>query len=322
MGSVSESLLKGKTFPLAFLANHQDEIDLFWKAWWKAVDRTQLSRPFTVSDEDAILIKTVDKPTVNTIAHAHWFTTYLGDALKKEELLTGYTLPRPQFREDIADHLFTKLEKDDRREVVFVGGGYGSGKTVTMDVLTKREGIPLKGLQLTGVDVCKHFLPEFGILKGVRDGRASSVVQEEARQISEILFSRLVESGHSFGWDSSMSHREATLAKINATRDKGYRVTMVGVFTRLDVARVRAMTRARKMRRFSHPDYFDKSHIGFAANFMEYAELCDHVILFDNNGLSSTGMYDPVMIAEKESLQGDLDVFDIQLFSEFRNTSI
>jgi len=55
------------------------------------------------------------------------------------------------------------------------------------------------------------------------------------------------------------------LGKLRLAKAAGYKVVFLAVFTPLDVAIRQAMERAKKSRRFAHPDRLPESHRGFRA---------------------------------------------------------
>ena len=173
---------------------------------------------------------------------------------------------------------------EGRPEVIFTGGGYGSGKTASIQYLLKVGALPnladFRSLQ--GVDYCKQLIPEFNLLKAVSDGRASETCQNESRLISSQLFRTLVEQGKSFAWDSSMSSQSESLERIEMCKSAGYTVRLVAVLTDLEVAVRRAMGRAHITKRFAHPDFLSGSHAHFRASLETYLETVDSALVLEN----------------------------------------
>lgn len=179
--------------------------------------------------------------------------------------------------------------------LVFAGGGYGSGKSTVLGKMLDDKELPCRGL--VGADMFKQLIPEFQLIKSVADGRASGVVQGECISLLKQLFPILIEHRRSFVLDSSMSDKVETLARIDLARSAGFKLTMVAVLTDLETAIRLAMYRAKMTRRFPNPDALPKSNVLFKQHLMEYVSLFDEVIIFVNPGVDGI-IY---KVAEKKS---------------------
>ena len=177
---------------------------------------------------------------------------------------------------------------------------YGAGKTTVLTMKGRRPFLPLPQENIVGVDTFKLFLPEYEAIRRVGDGRASSVVQEEARKLSDSTFHLLIRMGRSFMWDSSMSDLEATRQRIAAAKGHGYRLILVAVGCPIDAAIRKALYRAKQTRRFAHPAHLENSHRNFARAFDTYFDLFDQVMLFWNPWRPGDQPGQPRLVAEKD----------------------
>jgi len=313
-----EELREGKRFPAARLAMEPDAMRQYWEWWWSQASFETLTRPNTVEDGDPWLVRSLDKPMVDTLTYEGFRSRFLLTAQRASYLPHGADLDRGVYREDLLRHVFRHAQPNERPVIVFVGGGYGSGKTTIFDFLVKSNKLPIQQGAIIGVDYFKAYLPEYCLLTRLCEGRASSVVQDEARQLSDTLFERLVKRGLSFGWDSSMSNPGPTLAKLKMAKEAGYSMEFVGVFAPLATAIRQAMGRALQFRRFAHPEFLPKSHVGFREYWRSYLPYVDRAYIFENQGTppGQTQKQDPCLIATKTEPNTELAILDETRFQQ------
>ena len=302
MSPTTLQLIAGARFPYVTLVYKRPAVRAFLDHWWENADITQLSRPYTLADSDPNLEPTVGKQWVDTTSYSWTFSKALRNVLSSGKIAEGSRLSRATFREEVvrvlADHC-PQASENDPAIVIFTGGGYGAGKTSSLQFLVTEGKLP-QSVQLSclqGVDYCKQLLPEFNRVKAVGDGRASEICQDESRLISNMLFGRLIEERRSFGWDSSMSNRDDSLAKIEAAKAAGYRIGLIAVQTDVEVAIQRAMTRAKLVQRFAHPNFLEGSHRLFRQNFEDYWALADSGFLIENSRDEALG--GPILLRQK-----------------------
>jgi predicted ABC-type ATPase len=311
---ILQALKDGEKFDFATLADNIEQADEFWDWWWATKSETGvLTRPEIIADGDPILTHTDCKAVVDFARHAELFDRPLWETITSGRLPSRDGWPREQFRERLIRLVFgssTKLAAAPH--IVFAGGGYGSGKTTTLNHLACQGKLPVKLRDLVGVDVFKLLIPEFHLIKNVADGRASLTVQRECQELAADLFDMLLESRRSFIWDSSMSNKAETTARIALARDNGYTLTMIAVLTPLEIAIQQAMNRAQQSRRFPHPNALPNSHSGFREAFHDYVPLFDAVTVFAKEAAGSDNCY---VVGEKMIGTNDLAIFDEPLLS-------
>ncbi|MGD1088176.1 MAG: zeta toxin family protein [Verrucomicrobiota bacterium] len=306
-------LKDGVKFEFCTLADNVEQTDEFWNWWWNEKAKPEeLCRPETIADDDPILAETINKFAANLCSHRQFFDKHLFQMTEKGVFPIIDGLTRDSFRKvamNIAANASVKLP--GRPQIVFAGGGYGSGKTFLLNHLSTQNFLPLGIANLVGVDVFKPLIPEYNLIKAVADGRASLTVQKECQALASQLFKRLIEAGRSFVWDSSMSNKDETLKKINLAKNNQYELTMIAVLTPLKVAIRQGMKRALLSRRFPHPEALPKSHIGFRESFNDYVEHFDEIFVFANMGDGG----DTEVIAQKTSDEISLAVIKPDVFN-------
>lgn len=301
-------LKDGEKFDFATLANNVEQTDEFWEWWWEhKYEPGKFSRPEIIADDESVLSPTIDKCTVDLVSHSDFFDMTLYRLTKHGVLPARKDVARDAFRafaqRIVADNNTAQLSQ--RPQIVFAGGGYGSGKTTTLNFLAMSEALPA-GLGLAhhvGVDVFKPLIPEYNLIKAVADGRASLTVQKECQEMASELFESLIGQGRSFIWDSSMSNKDETLARVTIAEQSGYELTMVAVLAPMKIALNRAMHRAKLSRRFPHPEALPKSHTGFRQAFTEYVPHFDEVIVFASEDNPD---HTPTVIGHKQGKQNAL----------------
>lgn len=318
MKPIFEALKAGEKFAFSLLAAHFEDCAEYWEWWWSQTRLDQLSRPEIIADDDPILGPTVSELFVDTLTHYDFFDKFLCTALANKLLPYGDHLPRPEYQDSLIRILSARGIAQTDRVAVFVGGGYGAGKTTVLSMEGRQSFLPLPPNTVVGVDPFKLYLPEYEAIRRIGDGRASSVVQAEARKLSEGLFERLVHMGKSFMWDSSMSDMEASLYRVRMARSQGYRLLLVAVACPLETAIGKAMGRARITRRFAHPDHLVISHRNFAAAFDIYFNEFDDVMLFWNPWFPGQSAAQPLLIAKKDPSDNSLVSYDESSLKHFR----
>ncbi|MDD5262942.1 MAG: zeta toxin family protein [Methylacidiphilales bacterium] len=302
MSPVLEALKAGDKFPFPLLLSHTEDCLEFWEWWWAQVSLDELTRPYLIQDDDPVLGSTLDTMFIDTLTYFDYFDKFLRSALKDRLLPQGDHIARNTYRDELVQLMSRRGVANTERRIIFAGGGYGAGKSTTLSKFATGRNCPLSVRNIVGVDSFKLFLPEYEVVRRLGDGRASTIVQKEARMLANKLFERLVQMGRSFIWDSSMSDFEATMEHIQEAKARGYTLELVAVASPIQAAIRRAMYRAKETRRFAHPDFLLSSHRDFASYFEAYFPHFQKVMLFWNAWEARPEQaIDPLLIAENNA---------------------
>lgn len=310
---IFSKLQEGVKFDYETLADSYEETEQFWAWWWEQhAEMDAIDRPETIQDGELILRETAPKSYVDTQSFGESFNDYFLQALDAGYLPRGREISRPHYRTELLKLASCRSTSLDRPQIVFTGGGYGSGKTTILTDLAQQQSLPVNPRHMVGVDYFKFYIPEFSLIQTVADGRASVTVQKECKALSDELYPTLVREQRSFGWDSSMSDSLETKVRIELAKSQGYRLTMIAVLTPINVAIRQAMRRAKFTRRFPNMDALPKSHAGFRKHFLSYVPHFDEVRVFANVPEMSDV---PLEIGEKKEGETELAINDEQLLN-------
>lgn len=305
---ILSKLRDGVRFDFATLADNNDDTEAFWEEWWSGRDSETISRPEVIENDDPALTETAAKETVDLVAYRERFNEYLTKAIERNLLPAKNAVPRANFHQLLLRIVGSNsMASSGRPQIVFAGGGYGSGKTSILWKLAKEGRLPVGPGHMAGVDYFKLHVPEFSLIQSVADGRASGTVQKECKALADRLFPILIEDRRSFVWDSSMSNQAETIQRIRMADAAGYELTLVAVLTPLKLAIRQAMQRARNTRRFPNAHALPASNQAFKVAFPEYVPLFDEVIVFAR--MEDLGD-DPVQVASKSGRLNELAVDD------------
>ncbi len=281
---ILQKLKDGEKFDFATLADNVEQTEDYWNWWWTEKAQTdQICRPEIIHPDDPILKDTARKFSVDLNYHREFFDKHLDRLLNKGILPLRDGLTRDVIRNVALNIMYNSSVKlTSRPQIIFAGGGYGSGKTTALNYLALNDALPVKMSHLVGVDVFKPLIPEYNLIKAVGDGRASVTVQNECKELANRLYATLIESGRSFAWDSSMSNKADTLEKIKMAKENHYEMMMVAVLTPMATAIKRAMHRAKQTRRFPNREALPESHNGFRNSFNDYLLEFDEISVLAN----------------------------------------
>lgn len=311
---ICSNLKDGVKFDFDTLANSFDAVEEFWNWWWeKFRDTTTIIRPETIEDSEAILEPTENKQKVDLVAYSEFFHEFLIQAIESRRITAAPDLPRQFFGEQVSKIVGSNsIKLPGKPQIVFAGGGYGSGKTTTVSYMASCGQIPLKMQHMIGVDYFKFFVPEYNLIQTVADGRASLTVQSECKTLAANLCNQLVNQKRSFIWDSSMSDEIETIDRIKLAHANDYELSMIAIFTPIEIAIKQAMQRAKQSRRFPHPEALPRSHHGFRKAFLGYVPHFRNITVFAKVGNPDDV---PVVVAEKKDGK-ELAIYNDELLKE------
>ena len=141
---VLQALKLGEQFPLRLLKHESEALAAFWPWWWETKFDGTLERPKTVQDDDAILEQTSDKQFVDTFSHEEFFAPILRKFIGNGQIPKGVKVPRDLFRQKVIEILLPEAPPCSQRSICFTGGGYGAGKTVTLQFMLNSFDIQMK----------------------------------------------------------------------------------------------------------------------------------------------------------------------------------
>jgi predicted kinase len=292
-------LKNGAKFDFCTLADNVDQTEDYWRWWWEEKAKPgEFGQPEIIENNDPILTRTIEKQTVNLSMNREFFDRTLFRMTEIGLIPAKNNLPREDFRnvvKKVCGNASVKLR--GAPQLIFSGGGHGSGKTTLVNHLAERNVLPVGQSQLVGSDIFKQLIPEFNLIKAVGDGRAAETVHEESVKLTDELLKSLVEAGRSFIFDSSMAYKDHTLRRIKLAKKYGYVLTMIAVVTPAEKALQFALTRAKETRRFPRNASFITSHKAFLQVFRDYFEWFDEIKVFANLG----EIEDIELVAEKKT---------------------
>jgi hypothetical protein len=159
MNPIFDALKSGEKFSFSLLASSIEEANVYWDDWWKDRDLNTITRPELIADDDPLLNETVTKEFVDTKTGFDFFDrTFLRRLLDGGYLPIGEQLPRDGFRNLLVNNLTCVAPELDHPVVYFAGGGYGSGKTTTLDFMRSHGQFPFRSAGVLGVDCFKLYL--------------------------------------------------------------------------------------------------------------------------------------------------------------------
>lgn len=305
-------LQSGEKLDFSTLADNIEETYQYWDWWWdeKSKGHPQL-QPEIIEDNDPILTETISKDTVDLYSLREFFDSQLLDNPDICAIRPRVDVSRDYFRSvlgRIGQNGSTVLEGPP--QIIFTGGGYGSGKTTAVNWLAACEQLPVRPSDLVGADVFRQLIPEYNLIKAVGDGRASFTVHRECCQLTDHLFEALIEARRSFVFDSSMGHKANALKRIQMAKQCGYSLMMVAVLAPLEQAMRLAIRRAKLSRRFPIFSEYEESHRTFIQELRNYFPYFDKIKVLANLG----EIEDIKLVAEKKPNE-TLEILDSDVFN-------
>jgi predicted ABC-type ATPase len=234
----------------------------------------------------------------------------MGEVLPSDHPLLAATVDLPNregLRNALVGELLSGMQNPPMRvrpTAWFNAGGLGVGKVALFARLQEVGAVPRAGLVVSDADQIHGMIPEYKMLVDAGDGRASSVVHEEASLISRAAFGKALEQGLSVMHNSMLSS-DSAVERLRQAKRAGHRVVVM--LTTASVERSRE--RAGQGGRYVPLRTLLQSHQGVAARFNTISEIADVVFLLDNNGPR------PRLVATSNG--GELKVLDADSFDAF-----
>ena len=233
---------------------------------------------------------------------------------------------RRQLHEHIIETLLPEtIPSQAEPKVLFLGGGYGAGKSSTRRRLGGEDPLPGTKLDVPGdaalvdADLVKAMLPEFQFLSQNENPEANLNVYEEAVHVTQEIQRQARERRVNVILDGlNNTSADAVSNRVNWYREAGYEPSLAYVTTDPDVAAERVATRAREASRPEDrrhiPDVIARSaHRDLNAMLPELMQRADaigaRVEVFENRNDAEpkliahadpgTGKKDPITVVDK-----------------------
>lgn len=223
------------------------------------------------------------------------------------------TPEREKIHADAVNELFEgkkPVPEGEQKTFYVLGGGPASGKSHLTNPLTCAQfGMPSSDECATiDADEMKKKIPEYGIKN--RDA-AANFAHEESSAMAKRAMQAAFDNGFNCTLDGTGDGSEKSLRqKIQAARDKGYKVEGAYVTVPTDIAVERAVARGQKIGRVVPRERIENTHAAVSRIFPKVASEFDHVTLYDTRGGK------PVLIAECSRGQ-EITVHNRELYEDF-----
>jgi len=196
---------------------------------------------------------------------------------------------REAMRERLIQQRFEGKKPSGYRPIAYVmGGGSASGKGTVLQGLEEAGYIDDNfvfldpdGFKTGEKEKNLDGIPEYQQILDEGDGRAAGVVHEESSHIFKRARDRAMNGGYDIVLDRTLGNPKRALEELDALEKRGYRIILIGVSVRAELAIDRAVDRAKKVNRWVPLNDALKTHKGFSNGFESYAEIAHTAILFD-----------------------------------------
>ena len=208
-----------------------------------------------------------------------------------------------------------------QQEVVFMGGGGGSGKSYLIksqfiDVPPKEE----KKAVHIDPDSIKDSLPEYKAMRQSDDEavwkKAASYVQQESSLIAEQLYNVALARGYNVVYDGTASNITALKRQTDQARKAGVKTKAVYVATPYETAKESAEQRSKTSKRHVPEEILRTAHRNVSANFEQIATSS----MFDNVQLVRNDRKNPLKTIAA-STGGKLTIIDEGEYKKFLDKS-
>lgn len=203
---------------------------------------------------------------------------------------------------DLYDYFLKDLTPEETPFLLAIGGGPGSGKTT----LRKQLQGNFKNIHIHDMDEVMVRLP--GWQKDLELFGPKIAFENwwpKAREISEILVRFALESRYSILYDRSCGS-EGSYFDLLSAKQKGYRITLIGLYVKKENAWERIMKREREEGRGMTQAIVEEYRARFSALWPYYLCLSDPFILYDSNETDLREIY-----------SSNNEVQDLELYQKF-----
>ena len=182
------------------------------------------------------------------------------------------------------------VAKGQKPLAIVMAGGPGTGKGTVKQAFINRGAFNPDEFVDLDPDIIKKNIPEYKMLQEVGDSRAAHNVHAEGNEITEKIFKNITAEGnkHNIILDKTISDLE-DLKYLQALKDTGYEVAVIGVYEPVEESLIRVMERGLKTNKAgiktgrTVPGSVAKNKgLDVSAQFAQISEIADHFVLVDN----------------------------------------
>lgn len=192
--------------------------------------------------------------------------------------------PREDLRRAIEDGLFEAAKPvEGRKPIAYVMGGGGASGKWTILIELRRQGVvqDAEAVRIDPDDI-KASIPEWNLIVAAGDSRAAAITHDESSLIAGRARERAIKGRYDLTLDVTLGDPQKGRATLQALKDAGYEVRLIGVTVPPETAIVRMFQRGRGSGRYVPTKMLLAAHKGFTQAFAEYAEMADEARLYDN----------------------------------------
>lgn len=192
--------------------------------------------------------------------------------------------PREDLRRAIEDGLFEAAKPvEGRKPIAYVMGGGGASGKGTILIELRRQGVvqDAEAVRIDPDDI-KASIPEWNLIVAAGDSRAAAITHDESSLIAGRARERAIKGRYDLTLDVTLGDPQKGRATLQALKDAGYEVRLIGVTVPPETAIVRMFQRGRGSGRYVPTKMLLAAHKGFTQAFAEYAEMADEARLYDN----------------------------------------
>ncbi len=231
---------------------------------------------------------------------------------EENQYLEERTILHNEIIRQIIKQTFSDLNiivNNDNREIIFIGGGSGSGKTTALRDITDK----LEDYVKVDADEIKKFLPEYS---NSRHENKAYLVHDESSDISLILLEECRVKAYNVVYDGTMKNLTKYLKLFEDYKKTDYKVQILFVDCAIEVAFVRATYRSRHGEQRVVPLDVIRTSNYLAAQSM-YKVINDHLHLVDEILIMNASSDNPTPIFYYSSENNTQDIYDQLLYNEF-----
>ena len=211
-----------------------------------------------------------------------------------------YSAERIRIQEAIMEQLMAGLSPaPDQPQVIFLGGGSGSGKTSISKLLLQSFQENNESVIHVDSDRIKAMLPEHASFMKEDPNTAAYRLHEESSDMAKALFERCLKSRYHILLDGTLKNADSVVNQIRVARENGYGVSLVIADVPLEEALQRAEKRFLIEGRRVPEAIIRESHEKIPVTFDRIHKEVDSCYLYDTSARHPTQFY----VRDKSQIQ-------------------